>query len=192
MSTQLRRLVLVFAAFAATAFAQKVIIDYDHSVDFSAYRKYEWKEHPFLAKHPESKRFTVGIQLVQSNVNEILMKRGYQPVDGEPPEFYVTQFITARMRQETHYTPVAGSFTGGYMWPGSWYSWSTSYFPAWESYVDNYAEGFLLLDVVDAKTNKLLWRAVCKAKIDEMKERHKEVEDSVEKALKSFPPKSKR
>ena len=52
-------------------------------------------------------------------------------------------------------------------------------------------QGIMLLDVVDAKTQKLLWRAACKAKIDDMSERHKEIEDAVKKALKSFPPEFK-
>jgi hypothetical protein len=77
------------------------------------------------------------------------------------------------------------------MWPGSWYTWNSAWFPAWDTYVENYVEGILLLDVVDAKTNKLLWRAACKAKIDEMRERHKDIEEAVKKALKSFPPKFK-
>jgi hypothetical protein len=185
------RCVLLAGALAVAAPAQKVVIDYDRAVDFSVYKKYEWKEHPFLMKNPESRQFTVGAQLVQSKVNEILLSRGYEPVDGQPPEFYLTHFITARMRQEVSYTPVAATFVGGYTWPGSWYSWAST-FPAWESYIENYAEGFLLLDVVDAKTNRLLWRAACKAKIDEMRERHKEVESAVKKALSSFPPKPRR
>ena len=57
--------------------------------------------------------------------------------------------------------------------------------------VENYLEGILLLDIVDAKTNKLLWRAACKVKIEDMSERHKNIEDTVKKALKSFPPKYK-
>lgn len=177
-------------ALAAIASAQKVIIEYDHTVDFSAYRKYDWKEHPFLKTHPESKQFTVGAQLVQSNVNDILMNRGFEPVDGTLPEFYITYFITARMGQETHSVLAPGAYPG-YMWPGSWYTWNAAWFPAWDTYVENYVEGILLLDVVDAKTNMLLWRAACKAKIDEMRERHKEIEDAVKKALKDFPPKFK-
>ncbi len=175
------------ALLATAAFPQKVVIEYNHSVDFSGYRKYDWKDHPFLKNHPESSEYTVGAQLVQSNVNQILMNRGYQPVDLEP-EFHITHFITARMRQETHTTPVTGPYPAMYTWPGAWYTWSRAYFPAWDTYVENYAEGILLLDVVDAKTNQLLWRAACKAKIDDMRQRHKDVEDTVKKALKSFPP----
>ena len=176
--------------FATTALGQKVIIDYDHSIDFSTYRQYEWKEHPWLKNHPESRQFTVGTELVQNYVNGILMKRGYQPVD-EHPQIFITHFITARLRQDTYSVPSPASYPNGYMWPGSWYTWNSAWFHAWDTYVENYVSGILLLDVVDAKTNKLLWRAACKSKIDDMTERHKDIEDAVKKALKDFPPKFK-
>ena len=65
-------------------------------------------------------------------------------------------------------------------------------FLAWDTFVENYVAGILLLDVVDAKTKKLLWRAACKDKIEDMRERHKNAENIVKKALKSFPPKYKK
>jgi hypothetical protein len=183
----LRLALLIFLASAA--FAQKVIIEYDHTVDFSGYRKYQWKEHPFLKNHPESEQFSVGAGLVRNNVNKILMDRGYEPVDEATPEFFITQFITARLGQETHSVPASGIYNT--YWPGSWYGWNSAWFPAWDTYVENYVQGILLLDIVDAKTKGLLWRAVCKTKIDDMRERHKDIEDAVKKALKSFPPRFK-
>src|SRR5258707_11700282 len=145
-------------------------------IDFSAYRKYDWKEHFFLKNYPESRRFTIGGQLVQSNVNDILMKRGYEPWDGSQPEFFITQFITARMGQDTHSVPAAGAYPNAYMWPGSWYTWNTAWFPAWDTYVENYVEGILLLDVVDAKTNKLLWRCTSENHIQHKCVAHQNIE----------------
>lgn len=176
---------------AGPVWADKVVVEFDKDTDFTRYKSYDWKEHPFLKSRPESKQFTVGMEMVQSNVNDILMKRGYIP--GEPqPDFFITQFITARIGQAIKTVPATEMYPNAYMWPGAWYSWSSTYFTAWDSYVENYAEGILILDFVDGKTNKLIWRAACKERIDEMKERHKNVEDAVKKALKSFPPKSKK
>ena len=48
-----RAIFLLLPAFlAGVSFAQKVIIEYDHDIDFSAYRKYDWKEHPLLEESP--------------------------------------------------------------------------------------------------------------------------------------------
>jgi hypothetical protein len=182
--------VFVGVLLGVSCFAQKVKIEYDHDVNFSGYRRYEWKEHPFLAKHPDSQQFSIGMGLVQSTANDLLMKRGFQPDDAQP-EFYITQFITAHLGQEYHSVPTTAPYPNAYMWPGSWYNWSGMYFSSWETYVENYIQGILILDIVDAKTNKLLWRAACKDKIDDMKERHKDIEKTVKKALKSYPPEFK-
>jgi hypothetical protein len=187
--TRCTRLLALAVLLGGASLAQKMIIEYDHSVDLTKLKTYAWKEHPFLKTHPESRQFTNGAQLVQSNTNDILMKRGYRP-DDDAPQFYITHFITARMGTETHTVPFAG-LPDAYMWPGSWYSWSGAYFSSWETWTENYLEGILLLDVVDAKTNRLLWRAALKDKIDDMKERHKNVEDAVKKAWKKFPPEYK-
>jgi hypothetical protein len=177
-------------ALLPSSFAQKVKTEWDKDVDITRYKKFAWKEHPFLKSHPEAAQFTVAAEVIRSKANELLMKRGYEPVDFDP-EIYITEFHTARMQREEHSVPVS-TYPGAYSWPGAWYSWSGAYFTQWETYIEDFAEGILVLDVVDAKTNKLLWRAGCKAKIDDMKERHKEIEDTVKKALKSFPPEYKK
>jgi hypothetical protein len=55
--------------------------------------------------------------------------------------------------------------------------------------VSNYVEGTLILDFVDAKTNMLAWRAASRDDVRDWKERHKNVQKMVDKALKRFPPK---
>ena len=52
-------------------------------------------------------------------------------------------------------------------------------------------KGMLVMDVVDAKTSKLLWRAYCGDEVKDWKNRHKIVEKVVRKALGRYPPKSK-
>ncbi|MCC7156819.1 MAG: DUF4136 domain-containing protein [Bryobacterales bacterium] len=170
------------------AAAQTVRTQFDQEMDFKQYHTYQWREHPLIAKHPEVRQYTVGAQLVQSDVNENLMRRSYVPVE-EKPDMFVTFFVTARGGQEVTSVPATSFYSGYYMWPYSWYAWSPTWFSGWETEVRNYVEGILILDFVDAKTNKLVWRAICKDKIDDMKNRHKNIQKTVEKALKKFPPK---
>ena len=108
-----RTYIFILVLSLPSVFAQKVKTEYDHDVNFSAYRKYEWKEHPFLKNHPESKQFTVATNLVRSKANEILMKRGYEPVEFEP-EFYITQFITAGLGQDVHSVPYTSAYPNAY------------------------------------------------------------------------------
>lgn len=178
----------VYALLTGVLCAQTVKTEHDKKLNFSKYKKYQWREHPLVAKHPEVRQYTVGAQLVQSDVNENLMNRGYVPVE-ESPDMFVTFFITARGGQEVTSVPASSIQAGYYMWPYSWYTWSPMWFTAWETEVRNYIEGILVLDFVDAKSNQLIWRALCKDKIDDFKNRHENIAKTVEKALKKFPPK---
>ena len=51
--------------------------------------------------------------------------------------------------------------------------------------------GMLVLEMFDARTSKLLWRAYCHDRIKDMSKRDKNITAVVKKALERFPPKQK-
>ena len=51
--------------------------------------------------------------------------------------------------------------------------------------------GMLVLEMFDARTSKLLWRAYCHDRINDMTKRDKIINDVVKKAVEKFPPKQK-
>ena len=168
---------LLFAV-ALPALPQSVKTDYDKSVDFSKLHHYEWRDSPEFEKQPELKtHYAVGIDLVRSAVNKGLMAKGYVPVDFHP-DFYVTLFLGSKGMTDVT-TLDAG-----------WYTWGPYWYPMWTTVmVSHYTEGTLILDIVDANTRRLVWRAFCKDDIRDPKQRHENVERAVKKALKKFPPK---
>ena len=160
------------------ALPQSVKTDHDKSVDFSKLHHYEWRDSPEFEKQPELKtRYAVGIDLVRSAANKALMAKGYVPVDFTP-DFYVTLFLGSKGM-----TDVTTLDTG-------WYTWGAYWYPMWTTVmVSHYTEGTLILDIVDANTKRLVWRAFCQDDIRDPKQRHENVERAVKKALKKFPPK---
>ena len=54
--------------------------------------------------------------------------------------------------------------------------------------VSYYRKGILVIDIVDASTNKLAWRAYCSGKVNP-KIRQKKIDKATEKAFKKYPPK---
>ena len=73
------------------------------------------------------------------------------------------------------------------MAPGAWYGWYGP--PTWTvTEIDYYKTGMLVLDIVDAATSKLIWRAYCSDTIRDMRHRDKNVNSVVRKALDRFPP----
>jgi hypothetical protein len=162
--------------------AQKVTIDFDKEADFSRIKRYQWRTHPAYEKHPELKeKYATGIQLVLEAGNQQLMKKGLRPSDGTP-EVFVTFYLAAEdgitVRTITEFA------TGG------WYGWYGM--PTWtHTEVDYTKTGMLVLDMVDAATSKLIWRAYCSDTVRDMAHRDKNINDAVKKALNKFPPKHK-
>ena len=166
------------------ASAQKVTIDFDREADFSRVKHYAWRTHPIFEKQPElQEKYATGIQLVLQAGNEQMRKRGLQPDDASP-DVFVTFFLSGTERQEERTVIDAGSWwTTGYGWyvPPVWTHTETSY----------YLEGMLVLDMVDAATSKLLWRAYCRDTIKDFRERHNNIRSAVKKAFEKFPPSPK-
>jgi hypothetical protein len=167
---------------APLVLAQKVTIDYDKDADFSRLQRYQWRVHPAFEKSPELRElYSTGIQLVLQAGNRELMKKGLRPSDG-PPDVFVTFFLSAKDNQEVR---TVTEFV-----PGGWYGWYGQ--PTWtRTEVDYHKAGMLVLDIVDAATSKLLWRAYCSDTIKDMRKRDENINSTVKKAFDRFPPKGK-
>lgn len=151
--------------------------DYDVEFDFRGYKTYAWSEADMpddeLARNPLVKR------RVREAVDETLGSKGYSLTDREEADFLVVTHagIKERMRVQDY---------GRYGW----------YDPWWGPYggrieVSYYEEGTLVIDIVDAKDKKLVWRGMGTgivnkhAKPEKMQE---EINEDVKKILAPFPP----
>jgi hypothetical protein len=174
--THILACLLACFVFTPATLAQKVKVEFDPEADFSSIRQYEWRSHPVFVKHPELKEtYATGIQLVLEEGNTQLMKRGFQPADSAPPDIYVTFFLHG---QGVTVTTVRAD-------PG--YGWYAP--PIWITETDNRLDGTLVIDIVDARSSKLLWRAYCGDQIKDMRKRDKNITAAVRKAFERFPPK---
>jgi hypothetical protein len=175
---------LAICALASTAAGQKISVEFDPDADFSRVKLYHWRTHPVFEKHPDLKElYGTAIQLVMQEGNAQLMKRGLQP-DEFSPDVFVTFIVQATAGSRTVTT------TSSDPWWGPGYGWYAP--PIWTTVtVENYLNGSLVLDIVDARTSSLLWRAYCGEKIDDFRKRDKEIRSVVKKALERFPPKKK-
>jgi hypothetical protein len=177
----------LFVLITSDAIAQKVRVDSTPGVDFARYKRYTWRVHPVFEKKPElADKYQVGIELVKIAVNRNLLNRGFESTQ-QSPDFFITFFLTTEQRQDVD---VVFS-DGAYGW-GGWYGFGSFYYPAWtETVVTKYLEGMLVMDFVDAETKQLIWRAYCRDEIRDWRNRDKNVMKAVDKALKSFPPRSR-
>ncbi len=166
---------------AVQTFAQKVSIDFDEGIDFSAYRTYEWKGCYVSESDPVvATSRSLLEQRVRNAVNEQLTAKGIAEAS-ENPDFLVSCMGQrhATRRIESDY---AGSW--GPRWRYGWGSgWGGIRTVEWN-------EGLLIIDIVDAKKEQLSWWAYCTATIDDPSKVAKKVRNAVKKAFKKYPPRS--
>jgi len=162
-----------------SAHAEKFGADFDASFDFSTLKSYHWRTHPVMEENPGLAQVAIAGDIVMSEGNEILMKRGYIPDDFEP-DFYIGFFVKGKAGSET---TVVGS---------SWYNGPGTAWTSYESYNRQFVDGTLVIDIVDAKSKQLVWRASYSDKVTNWKKRHKVISKAVKKSFSKFPPKQKK
>jgi len=159
----------------------KVSSDYDKSVDFNQYKT-------FSLYHDE-KSSTAISQLNQDRVvNAIrseMVKRGFTE-SSSSPDLLVNSVAIFKDKQSvtanTNYYGYGGYYRPYYGGMGMTSS-TTSYS------VDNYKDGSLIIDVVDAKTNKLIWQGTGNKEIDKpAKDPDTAIPKAISSIMSSFPP----
>ncbi len=175
MGRQLILCLIVCVLIAGPALAAKSFVDFEETFDFSGFKRYQWRTHPVMEANPALAQTAIAGDIVMSEGNEILMGRGYEPVEFEP-DFYIAFYVTGK---EGMTATTYGS---------SWYS-NTAWTSSTNTIVRNFVDGTLVIDIVDAKSTELVWRASYSDKVSNWKKRHKVISKAVQKAFKKFPPK---
>lgn len=160
---------------ALPAAAASVNVDYDKSADFSKYKTYARKA---MTPAPSS--------LVQGRIDDALDRelsaRGWRKVESGADVHVITH---ASVGKKTRITSDQfggyGGFRGGRGWGGGWGSTHVN--------VNEIEVGTLLVDMVDAKSNQLVWRGIATATVSQKAEKsEKKINKACKKLFKNFPP----
>jgi hypothetical protein len=96
------------------------------------------------------------------------------------------RFWVAR-RQKQDVTVI--DYGAPYMWGGYPPYWTGAWGYSYEEYVvHNYAEGTLVLDLIDTNTKDLVWRTILKQKIEDHAKAYIEAKKNLYKAMEILPP----
>ena len=160
-----------------TLLAQDVKTDYDHGVDFARYRTFAYHSGKGMGEGRMLNNSLVADR-IHASIEEDLAQKGLR-LNNNNPDLYVNYFLGAKERQN-----VTDGFPygiGGWGW-GMWN----------DVMVTSYTEGTMVLDFIDAKTNKLVWRAYIQKAVDDTQDlaKAKNLDKMVDKAVKKYPPKA--
>jgi hypothetical protein len=152
---------------AIGSFAQKVHVKFDRGVDFSKFKTYAWLE----SKHPADGLWD---QRVMAAIDRQLTRKGLTRVDGSTsPDLQVV--YNAGVKERT----IVQGYDYGYVYTE--YLYRRLYGPLWfwpvgpGSWVSEVEKnGSLVVDLVDASREDMVWRGVAKDTLSDKSEKNEQ------------------
>lgn len=153
----------------------RVVSDYDRDVNFSSYTSYAF--------------YKPGID--QAEISDLDKKRILRSIDAEltakglnkneSPDLLVSFFTKERQRVDVY----NNNFGWGWGWNPWWYGgWGGST-------VSTSTEGSLYIDLIDAKSNQLIWQGLGTANLitnGNMEKKEKRIQEIVREIIMKYPP----
>jgi hypothetical protein len=168
--------VLFFVGFTVSCSATyDVTYDYDPQVHFSDFKTFDWMQVPEKADID-----SLVVQRIKNAVNTELKAKGLMMTSNNP-DFLIAEHLGKKDKVQVRdwgYGYGRRGYRGGYGGTGG-------------VSVYQYEEGSLILDFVDAKSKKLIWRGMAKAEVQNVntpEEREKRINAAVKEILKKYPP----
>ena len=147
---------------------------HDPSADFGRLRTWSWQARSEMPWDRRLARDSLDVRIEEETATQLAAK-AYRQVT-EDPDFRVNYHVAVGPREALQGDPHTYGYLPGY----------------WDMGVYAYDEGSLFIDVIDARTNTLLWRGVASTALrttSTLKERRARITEAVQKVLSIFPPK---
>ena len=160
-----------------------VTSDYDPSADFSSYQTYSWAERTPAGDDDPRVYNSVTMRRVRTAVERALGDKGFEKVDSSG-DFMVAWHGALEGRMS--YRTINGHYGYGWGWYGGMGASST--------YVNEWDEGTLLVDLIDGRSNELVWRGSATGTVDQGEstpvEAQRMLDEAASRLLETFPPES--
>jgi hypothetical protein len=169
-------IILLLAIVATSCSSVRVAADYDTEAPFSTYRTYAFYK-PGIDK---AKISDLDKRRILRNIDKQLAAKGL--VKSQEADLLVTIFTQERDRVDVYNNWGWGWGGWGYPW-GGWGGY-------WGPTVTTSTEGTLYIDLIDSKTNQLVWQGMGTADlyVRDMEKKEARIALIVEQILLKYPP----
>jgi len=170
---------------AACGPTMEIDSDFNPAIDFSRFRTWSFIE--TRATGPNAAVINdLMKQRIEAKIEAVLATKGFvRQQGGAAPDFYVAYHGTS---QDKYDVTTQGYSYGG--WGGGWGGYygggmgvSTAH-----TTVDQYKEGTLVIDVIEAKERAMVWRGTAKDAVHSQEEAREKVDEAIPMILEDFPP----
>jgi hypothetical protein len=158
--------------FACSAFAQKIEIESDPSVDFSRFKTFAIRDARLNSTNPSLNSELVRKRL-DFDIVKYLSAKGLENVVSGPSQLNVRYTLGAVRKSEVE------------AYPAGWRGWGTRVVRV------PFTEGTLVIDLRDPTTQSLVWRAIAREDKSDASKVEGKLDDMVKKSFDKYPPKAK-
>lgn len=147
MKTTMLALAMVFIVGSSTAFAA-TRSDYTKSFPLQTLKTFAFKDQHRISSDRLANN-AICANDIKDAIRKDLNNRGYVEAPGGRPDFYIAYYVGLQDRYdvtEMDYAVPVFHHRGWWGWPGGYDVWVP------------YTESTLIIDVIDARTNQLVWR----------------------------------
>ena len=163
-----------------TAARVGVTNDFDHAVNFRAYKTWAWyPQQPRDAESGPAKGYESFLdKRMRAAVTREMTSKGLTEVD-KAPDIYVA--YSARVEDKQQVSP----YYNGLGYP---YGYGYGYYGRSYSPVTQYKAGTVVIDIIDARRKELAWRGTGQAQVDQNTIDEAETTRIVNGILSTYPP----
>ena len=161
---------LVFFVLLAGCSSIKVQTNYDDTVDFAPYKTFAFHDESIQVEGTLASRVAV-VGAIKDELENELTSDGYQE-SKDSPDFLVAFHASV-------IDPVTANYN-----PGRYSAWGSS-----ATMIQTVSEGSLIVDIIDAGSNELVWRGTATGAVERGSDKASEkIHDAVHKIMTKFPP----
>jgi hypothetical protein len=159
-----------------------VSTDYDRSANFSTYKSFSLY---YLVTNKNVNQLNE--QRIWNAIREEMKRKGYSENDRNP-DLLVNAVSVVKNKQYLSVTSNSYGYGGVYRPYGYWGAGAGRSFGTGTVQEVNYKDGSLMIDVLDARTKKLIWEGTVSAEINKQPKNPEEaVQKAVSKVMSGFP-----
>ncbi len=178
-------LLLISALIMVSCSTVSVNYDYDQEADFATIETFAWRQ--ANAKDDALEANPLLKKRVLTSIEKHLVAKGYKKATATEPDIYVVAHAGIQEKMRVTNWGGAGGYYASPMY-GPW--WGTD---GYHNRIDvnYYTEGTLIIDIVTAKDNELIWRGAGTGLVKNYKNQEKmqkNIDTYVADILNHFPP----
>ncbi len=182
-----RIVILASIAVVLASCASKPTIesDYDHTIDFTKYKTYGFFN-PMGIENPNYS--SIYGSIFRDAISKEMESRGYTQSD--KPDLMIN--VSGRLKHKTKVTTTHDPYMGG-----GYYGYRRGRYGAWggyshgsSTYVSNYTEGTVNIDMVDHELKRMVWEGVAVGRVSEKKtneETRANIQAGIQEMFSAYP-----